>query len=269
MIKRVDFLGAPGVGKSTLCNELLKSKTKEANWMNPSVATIKLTQIELWEKSSKTISDYIILLFLHVCLMEKLQYLLSRVLVDKYSNVSILDNQEEEVALDYLIKSIASSPFPSEVRLLRYSWLLETLKCVSFLQKPDYINTNFTILYDESLTQKMISLGPWDSSCEKQTLGTLCHLLGSLSAVIFLDAEDTVVLNRLKQRTGKCVIHAHRRMGEAELISETKLRLKSARQLADILELSGVEIIRVNAEEPISDQVTLVKRALLGDGVTK
>jgi hypothetical protein len=260
MIRRIDFLGSSGVGKSTLYNELVKSRTKEDGWLTPIEAKVKLAQIYL-NRRNKKFSDYVVTIFLNYLIFKKIHDPLSNIVLEKYGD-SLSWNDKEAIAFDKMIKAIASSSFSPEIKLFRLGWLLETAKDVAFLKGFETVNANMTVFFDESLTQKLINIGPWNSLDENSKLDDVCNVVGSVSAVIFLDADDNTVLKRLKQRRNIRENLAHKKMTESEIIRDTKLRLNSARQLADLLESRGIRIIRVNAEEPIPDQITLLREAL-------
>ena len=261
MIRRIDFLGSPGIGKSTLYNELFKSRTKKDGWMTSIEAKIKLAQIHLKRKDKKFF-EHVVTIFLDYNIHKKIHHLLSLIILERYG-ASLSWSDKEAIEFDKIIKAIAFSPFPPELRLLRFGWLLESAKDVAYLKGFEEVNLNMTVFFNESLTQKLINIGPWNSQDEKLNLDNLCNVLGSVSAVIFLDADDNTVLNRflkrLKQRRN---IHLFGMQTETEMINYIKLRLRSARQLADSLESRGVRIIRVNAEEPIPDQVAFLRKAL-------
>lgn len=115
-----------------------------------------------------------------------------------------------------------------------------------------------TVVFDTSLTQKIVSLGPWNSAASLYNLHNLSSLLGNLSGVVFLDAKDDIVLERLEKRKRNRVNIAHRGLSDHALTMETKKRLESARQLADTLENKGVSVIRVNAGDQLDEQVKFV-----------
>lgn len=55
---------------------------------------------------------------------------------------------------------------------------------------------------------------------------------------------------------------AHHGMNNREVLADTKRRLYSARQLADMLEERGIAVFRVNAEDPLAEQAKVVRDAL-------
>jgi len=260
MVNRIDFLGAPGVGKSTLYNALISQNPIQNNWLKPSEAKIMLAQM-LSRSQRHSFQNYAISLLLNINLFHKIHPVLSGVVCNKHRTRSLWNDAEDEVALDYFIQANALSPYPSNIRLLRYCWLLEIKQDVALFEQ--YIPDDFTVLFDESLTQRLISLGPWNSQDEQQNLHKLCGLLGDVSSVVFLDAKDETVIQRVEDRRDVRITRAHSIMNEEDLKSETRKNLKSARQIADMLERKDIPVIRVNAEETIATQIQLIQEDII------
>ena len=64
----VEFLGAEGVGKTTLNNELVKARKKEDNWMTIDEASVKLAYKYSKEKDQKSFANLIALMLLRLTL---------------------------------------------------------------------------------------------------------------------------------------------------------------------------------------------------------
>jgi len=254
-IKRIDLVGAPGVGKSTLYHELLKQRCDEDHWMTPNELRIVIAATESF-KDAHSIKDIIFAILLNIRLFKRIHPFLSNIVLSKYHKFLLWESREQEAALDQILKAIASSPYPANVKLVRYSWLLERSEQVALLQKLTPLN--ITLLFDDSLTQQLISLGPWSSQAALDNLNSFYDVLGELSAVIFLDTDSNTVLERLGKRKNKRINTAHRGLNDLELAMETKKGLESARQLVDLIERKGIVVIRVNAADPLYDQVRFV-----------
>ena len=260
-IRRIDFLGVPGLGKSTLYNDLRAHRDAGQNWKTPAEAKTTIAQKESL-RNVHSVGSYIVAFLLNIRLFKTLHPPLTDLVLKKYNRLMPWDTKEEEEALNLLIHTVAATPYPPALKAGRYEGLLETAREVTLFER--YAPAGITLLFDMSLSQRMSNLGPWNTREDLRNLRTLSTLLGNLSAVVFLDAEESLVLERLEMRkriTG-LVNKAHRDLNDYELAVYTEERLKSVRQFADMLEEEGVVVIRVNAGDPVATQVRFVKEKL-------
>lgn len=257
----MDFLGVPGIGKSTLYKELFKYRISKEHLVTPFEARIKVAQFDS-KKSASSLKDLILHEFLKSGIFSQIHYPLSKRILNRKYAVLTLWGDDERDALDVVIRKISNSAFPPNLKLLRYAWLLEIGRNISLLEKFPKANIDKLILFDESLTQKMINLGPWKSEDDKRQLDLLYKLLGDLYAAVFLDTDSKNIIERLEQRKNRRLTHAHAEMNECELLIETEKRVDSARQLADMLETKGIKIIRIDASFSIKEQAQAVRKAL-------
>jgi len=258
-LNRIDLVGAPGVGKSTLYRELVKRRCAEDTWMTPDELRLVIAATESVGDVHST-RDFIFVKLLNIRIFKRVHPFLSDMVLSKYPKLFLWENREQEAALDQLLKAIASSPYPANIKLVRYCWLLERSQQVALFQKLAALH--MTVLCDDSLAQQLITLGPWSSEEALGNLNAFYDLLGELSAIIFLDADDTVVLERLETRRNTRINTAHRGLNNLELAMEIKKNLKSARQLADSIEEKGIVVIRVNAADPLDEQVRSVQQSV-------
>ncbi len=252
-INRIDFLGPSGVGKSTLYNELLKRRGNDL-WMTPNELRIKIAQAQS-KQYTHSIGSRIRSVILNIPICKVIHPPLAETIFSKhkYKYLVLWETQEEEEAINSIIKAIASIQFPPIFKLHRYRQIFKFAQQVALFQK--YAPNKTTVVIDNSLSNEVPFLGPWNSEDSIQNLQIFFKALGELSGVVFLDADDNLVIERLKRRRKLFSNIAHLGMSEPEVVADTKRRLKSARQVADMLEERGVTVIRVNAGDPLDEQV--------------
>ncbi len=229
--------------------------------MTPNELKIKIAQ-RLSKQYTHSFISYLRSVILNISLFKPVHPLLADTILKKYEYKYLVlwEKQEEEDAIKNIITTITSLPFPPFFKLHRYKRILEFAVQVAIFQKhaPD----NTTVVFDNSLSNEITFLGPWNSDEAIQNMHTFFHALGRLSAVVFLDAEDNIVTERLKKRMSLFINIAHRGMNDLEVGADTKKRLESARQLAYMFEERGVAVIRVNAGDPLDKQVRVVNEFL-------
>lgn len=256
-IHRIDFLGPSGIGKSTLYNELLKRRGKKDRWMTPIELRQKIAQ-SVSKRYTHSFSSRLGSVILNSRLFTVIHPLLTEKVLSKheYEYLALWESQKEEEAINTIIKAIASIQFPPVFKLHRYRQIFKFAQQVALFQKHAPENT--TVVIDNSLSNEITFLGPWKSDDAIKNLQTFFHALGVLSAVVFLDADDDVVIDRLKKRRVLFSNIAHQGMSDQEVVADTRRRLESARQCADMFEERGVTVIRVNAGDPLDEQVRIV-----------
>lgn len=259
MVIRIDLLGVPGVGKSSIYSVLLKQRGDDNPLMSIDEVILSYSLNES-KRDGMTVKDYILSFLINRNILRSIHPFFSQEIIHKHRDLMLWD-EKDEVALDCLIKANALSGYPSSVRLLRYCWILESSRKIALLQNLK-IPKDTTILVDDSLTQRLITLGPWNGIEEQKQLSILCSLLGELNSVVYLEAEYNTVMTRLQQRKKSRINTAHKQMNDKDLMEDTKKQLESARHVADKLESLGINIIRVNAEGALDEQVKFVKSQL-------
>jgi hypothetical protein len=260
---RIDFLGPSGVGKSTLYKELLQQRRKNDRWMTPKEVQVKIAQ-RISCRHTNSIDSYTRAVFLNNPLFKPIHPVLTETILSKYEYkyLALWEKPEEEEAINNFIAAMVSLKFPPFFKLHRLNRIFEFARKVALFQKHGPDQT--TVLIDDSLTNEIPFLGPWNSENDLKNLGSYFHALGDLSGVIFLDADDHIVVERLKKRMELFVNIAHQRMNILEVMEDTRRRLQSARQLSNMLEARGIPVVRVNSGDALDNQVRLVKDFLRG-----
>jgi thymidylate kinase len=257
-LRRIDFLGPSGVGKSTLYYELVKQRDKNEKWMTPKELKVKIAQRESKKYTHSIVSRLRAVIF-NLWLFKPIYPQLTETVLTKYEykNLVLWEEREEKEAIDTVIQSFALIPSHPFFKLHRYKRIFEFAQQIAVFQK--YAPPETTVVIDNSLTNEMSFLGPWNSDEDIRNLDSYIYALGKISGVIFLDADDNLVLERLKKRMALFVNIAHRGMNDLELTEDTRRRLESARQLATMLEKQGVAVARVNSGDPLDKQVRLAR----------
>ena len=139
-INRIDFIGAAGVGKSTLFHELHKTRRKNEQWMTPQEVEIKIAQSES-RKYPHSINNVLRSRILNVRLPKKITYLLAKTILDnnRYKYLTLWVDREEVEAINILIAANASIPFPPFIKLKRMKTLFDFNHQIALFQEyaPD------------------------------------------------------------------------------------------------------------------------------------
>ncbi len=255
-MKRIDFVGAPGVGKSTFYKALIKERGQTFKFL-----TLKEAQSEVMKNSFRKDLGLFCFFFssflMSISLLKKIRSILVKEIFQKYENLFLRD-EKYNIGLDCFVNLVSMSTLPPKIKLLRYAYMKETLQNVIFLEK--FLTPAIPVLFEESLTHRLISVGPWKSEKEKNFLCDLYHLVKGAECLIFLDAKDDVVIKRIKQR--KQMNKVHQGMSKNQLERDIKKSLVATRQLIDFVEQKGVRVIKIDAQRPISEGINVLKKEM-------
>ena len=251
MAKIVEFYGSPGVGKSTIYDELKGKWKKDYNWI-PSHHLYTKNKIK-FESLSK--------------------FLLSVARIIKNGNmddVAMKEAGDRFVAqypefIDAFWNNIIFKQKKSynglDLRFERAKYFYSTIQKIQFLRE---INSKKIALVDEGLIHR-ISRGSYKSENLIEEINEIKHLLQIMplpDALVYVETGVEENAKRLDNR--KKVISMHKLLSISELeniIHETKERMEN---VTKILENKGIQILRVDAKLHIGTNVTKIKSFIEG-----
>ncbi len=193
--------------------------------------------------------------------IRELQQCVAKELVSIYEPSLPWDDDEND-GLEILISNILRRSKNSRQKMLRIKQLHDVANTVALLSKRGDQIDDVVVFFDESLTQKLVNAGPWNTEDEKLELHKLCMLMTGAAAVVYLDAPLDTILGRLDGRRAERIIDRHRGIGRDELIDETMKCIESSKQIAKALKEIGMCVITVDGTAPLADQQELVENVL-------
>ena len=249
-MKRIDFLGAPGVGKTTLFNELLKQRGHcGKKWMTPQESKILIAKqyvrSDLW--SLKEFIRFLILQFANPVVQKKLTENIYKSLADKAFKEKL---EEWMPFIELCGKSLGDTGKPSYYRFLLAKWLLSQLEDVALIELNNF---NKQVIFEESLSQKAVGLMPWDYILgEKQSI-EFYNLMPPPGAVVLLRADPEKVTERLMNRKSEKLIVQHRGLSYHDLLERTKIATLIIKTGAETLNKRGIPILDLDGLLPVQE----------------
>ena len=143
-----------------------------------------------------------------------------------------------------------------------YYHFIRTVRRIAFLE--EWLQ-NETVLFDESLSQKVYAVMPWDRGNEAHAREYFEHM-PLPTALIHLDADAAQVVRQVREReraTGK-LIPGHRGLSDQELMTTTDARLHLARIGAECLQARGCSVLALTASEPTEQNARRVTEFIQG-----
>ncbi|MFA5603083.1 MAG: hypothetical protein WDA21_05105 [Bacilli bacterium] len=254
---RVDFLGSPGVGKTSLYKELLRDKNKCFS----SIDSIKrvLALDYLTKKSNLNYKEQLakFILFSNY-LFKPLEFkALNKVIHRASYDILFEDKTIIQEFLNTVLLGINFVEKDPLLNLMGIEWFFDTLKIAVLVEKN---NLNKIALFDESLSQKVFGVtylknGYYEKQVEKYFLSLIPP-----KVLIHCDLHTEEIFNRIRKR--KKIIPEHRNISEQELKEIIKIQRNVANVGSLILKDRGVKVVTLNMEDSIDININKIHGAI-------
>lgn len=255
-MKRIDFLGAPGVGKTTLYNSLLQQRGRHEKWLTVEEAKLLIAKRYV-RNNFYSIKELARLLILNTVKKRVLQNKLSENICNSLTKQALKDKLDDWMPfIDLCGESLGDLSKPSYYRFLLAKWLLSQLDDVVLVESVDF---NYTVLFDESLSQRATGLMPWDYSFGERQSRRYYNLIPPPYAVVYLCAEPQQIIKRITDRPQKSFIVQHQGLSCHELLERTKIAAMIVEIGAGILRERGIPVLELDAELPIDEIVVVAQ----------
>lgn len=244
-MKRIDFLGAPGVGKSTLYNHLIANRRKGTFWITPTEAELKIAREHIKKLSTKNKKVFLARLALNNIFFKPLHPTIVDKVINLVENEIIWDNKIKYTEfLNQAVLGACLEEKDSLRRLMGINYFFKVMKTVVLFENSKY---DEIVILDESLSQKVCGLTHYkESYFEKQTKEYFsCIPVPDLLIHCKLDIKTT--LQRLITRYK--TIPAHRNITKAELLEVVKIHNKIANIGAKILKQRNVLVLDIDMKQ--------------------
>lgn len=241
-MKRIDILGAAGCGKTTVLNHAREPLRKTLPASAVELAVVR----SLKASSSVNVSQRLL------CSIPKFKGLFqTKYIIDgeKSAFPEFVDRHEDFFEL---VQKNAYLPGRSQYRRIEgYYYFINTVRRIAFLER--WLADDDKVVFDESLSQKVYSVTPWDLKYEDDAY-VYFERMPLPTALIHIDADANQVVRQVKSRalaTGN-VIPGHRGASQAELIVLTEACLRFARIASMCLQSRGCNVLTLHASSPIA-----------------
>lgn len=243
-MKRIDFLGAPGVGKSTLYNAFLQKCSERYNLYSEFAARIKAVKNfnKIYGGKEK----------LGIQLLLNLPKLRNPYVISIEDRIEKIHFEEYIKTLNELC-SIVNEAFCQSTKdnyRRQYGYISFNKKLKIYCSLENYFNGIMTS--DESLSQKVYGISPSDE-IKKEIVNEYFQKIPEPEKLIYCFTEPEKIVDRIIGRKKR--IPSHRNKDRDELFEKTKIALEIAEIGANILSKRGVEIVEIEMDKKISVNV--------------
>lgn len=249
-MKRIDIIGAPGAGKSTILNCLVK-KRKKGSWLQSSEAFNKVIA-EHFSLTPQNLMDYINN-YGYKLLKGRPKLPLNE---KKYSEFLSVNTQKYnfviESAFEFFYKDDVTPP---HIKAKRMGWLVQTLERITLLEHY----CKGTVVFDESLSSKLFSFVIDHAKSEDKGSEYLSHF-NLPEGFIYIRLEYEEVLSRLENRPR--ITFDHARMNEQERQKKCLESIENAERASACLTEYGVEGLILDGKRSIEENTELITNFL-------
>lgn len=258
-MKRIDLLGAPGVGKTTLYKELLQRRNRHDHWLTLEEAKILITKRHL-RGNFRSLKEFAGLLILHTVNVRVLQKKLSENIYLSLADKALEERLEDWMPfIELCSESLGDHNKPPFYRFLLAKWFLSQLEEAALVES---VVSEDIVLFAESLSQRATGLMPWSYSLGEQQSRKYFNLMPAPHAVVFLRAESQQVKKRIINRSRQKIIVQHHGLSENELLERVEIATTIVEIGAGVLRERGVHILELDALLPINSLVEETKKLI-------
>jgi hypothetical protein len=253
---RIDFLGAPGVGKTTIYEKLIRSRKSQSDWMSPIEAKIFLANKYAAQDLSK-IKNFISLMIFNIIFFKKIRpSIAARILSEKLKD-EISDKVSSNKKLLEVVLNFSSSQYIDpwqRIRIVR-NWYDIVYETYLF----DISNYPGVVLFDESLSKKGLNLV--SSLCRVEMGRNIENYFKNMplpDAIIYCELDVEEAFLRVKMRNEKApdgkrhqIARTHHYLDDKALYELVKFQLDMALIGADIVENRGVKVLNIKTSKSL------------------
>lgn len=225
-MNRIEFIGSPGVGKTTLANRV----KEELN--SGKIKAIKQDEIPYFLNPVSKVPLLNKLLSKNILLLREAYNILNKVYKVPLINNELRKISKEDKWPDFIEVFYKDLNYHS-INIKRINLFNESLALTSFTDRMSYSGI---ILYDEGLLQRAVSLAFINN--DQELIRKYLMNLPKPSAVIIVESKKEIIKARLTKRDGV----------NSEYLGLLDIALEVVDICKVVMEERGVEIIKVNSE---------------------
>lgn len=236
----IEFLGAPGCGKSTICQALAKN---DRDYLD-------VSQLISMPVSKPSLSKFYI--------KQLILYILKHPQPERIINAEIrycLNRASYASRCIDLLISSSCSPGEKMRRVREFSKYIAVVQAV---QEHSSVNEKSKVLFDEG-SMKVLGPSLLDVSSGLSNLGNL--ILSDMSYIL-VDSPSEIIFERYIGRGRQ--VSAFRDLDSKELKAKIERSQSSWVRVADFIKAQGGRVVVLDGTEPVSKNVQIIKHELGG-----
>jgi hypothetical protein len=250
----IDFLGAPGVGKSTTYHSMIKQRYKGDRWLPLDEAIISIAR-ECSCKNSFNFAEFALKVFVSLPITNRLQVAASKSFLSVLESELAWHSSEIYNELLFFVLNSALTKEKSPLQIFSgLNWFVTVFKKVLLVK--NYCDDRI-VVFDESLSQKVYGItGSQNSICEN-TVKDYFYLIPKPCMLIYFRLDLELLYERVIKR--EKIIYGHRSLNKELLKSKLKNQILIARIGQEIMGERGVKILNVDCSDSVDTNAKAIR----------
>lgn len=246
-MQRIDFIGASGVGKTSLFNELISRRSETEKWMTIDEAKLIIT-LHLVINNFNDVKHKF---FAPLLKFKYLNFIFAYVYkntVHSYLMELLRKNKEQySEFLEILLKNAVIKEEEPLYKLLNVVWFYNIFENVILIEQSPIEGV---VIFDESLSHKLCSLSNSFTGIDDIAIMEFSTIPPPL-AIIHCHLDPIETLQRLKQRQreNNKLILKHYNLNDDQLLESIKARKHYAQIGAQVMKDRGVKVIDIDMND--------------------
>lgn len=254
-MRRIELIGCPGVGKSSLYREFIRQNNRDSSWLTPNKAYNKIVKEHLNNIEVKSKRDVILSSLLNADLFKKLHPYFLKKLLNSINLKSVWDYQQDyaDLVSNALLGASLENKEPLR-RLYGLNLFYQSLKDIAFIENS---TLNDIVMFDESLSQKILGLTHWEEGFFENQTFDYFSLIPIPVAIINCKLDYNLNISRIKSRAK--TIPGHIGRSNDELLEIIKVQNKIFEIGVDVLKKRGVIILTLDMSHDLNKNVSILQ----------
>ena len=254
-MKRIDFLGASGAGKTAVFYELTRKYSREKRWFTPKEAKAAVARQYL-KQNKGILKNYKPALLLNLPLFRPFHPQVSSYILRSHSTELLWKNaQRDDLFLSIVLKGAGFENREPLHRLLGINWFVPVYRDVLIMENN---SLDPLVLFDESLSQKVYGITHWEKGAFEEITAAYFNNIPLPAGLIHFNITSQTAFKRLKERPK--VTTGQRNITGEELFNVIAAQVNIARIGVDIIKYRGVKVLEIDSELPIERKADYINK---------
>jgi len=264
-MRRIEFIGAPGAGKTTIFNAMIKKRASKSDWLTNHEALILASEECLKSSSFKRKYNQVYNLLIKIPILKKL---VGKQIFNKYNNEATIkyinENKKYFNEVFHLINNNYSCNAQKATYLNNFLNVINEHSFIDYWLGGNEIN----IIWEESLIHKIFALIDW-RDINEDLINRYFEEMPLPKLAIYIDVNsDQLIKNVLKRESNLNRLEiGHNHSDQQELKTICYNTNKVALHARNILKNRGIKVIDVKSksnEKHFDYVVDLINEEIVG-----